>query len=162
MYYMFFFFFLHTAACLFLCFLPWGQCHYPFFLHIHVFMSFYVPACVLGLREWVFIFTHSIAVHEKDPEWLSAPIFQTEEEGIVSVEVMRSLQGRQRDRGMRGDIGTRCEAQEGRGRLIEAKGVTSLPNQLTRHSIISPLGRRLHMLGAHVNMTLINRCSHKS
>ena len=40
-----------------------------------------------------FIFTHSVAVHEEDPERLSALIFQTEEEGVMPVEVVGSLRG---------------------------------------------------------------------
>lgn len=64
----------------------------------------------------VCIFTHSIAVHQKDPEWLSTLIFKTEEEGIVSIEVMCSLWGRQMERWMRGD-----REKVGSGRLIETE-----------------------------------------
>lgn len=61
----------------------WGQCH----------------CCVCAV---FFIFTHSIAVHEKDSEWLSTLVFQTEEEGIMSIEVMCSLQGGGKTQGDRG------------------------------------------------------------
>lgn len=51
--------------------------------------------------------------------------------------------------------GREVEVVRGGGK-IEAEGAIFLPNQLTRHSIISPLGRRVHMKRARVNMP----CAH--
>lgn len=68
---------------------------------LHVLSSLSARSCVCVLL-WAsmlsfecrrFIFTHSVAVHEKDPERLSALIFQTEEEGVMSIEVVGSLRG---------------------------------------------------------------------
>lgn len=50
----------------------------------------------------VFMFTHRIAVHEKHPEGLPRLILQTQEEGVVAIEVVCPLEGRQRDRVMDG------------------------------------------------------------
>lgn len=46
-----------------------------------------------------FNFTHSIAVQEKHPKRFPTLVFQTEEEGMVSIEVVSSLEERvgQRD-----------------------------------------------------------------
>lgn len=49
-------------------------------------------------REERFNFTHCVAVHEEDAKGFPTFVFQAEEERIVSVEVMGSLQGQKTDR----------------------------------------------------------------
>lgn len=104
---------LHHLFKMLECILSWGQRHCC--CACTCFMCFCVPACVFACVCVFFFFTHSVAVHEEDPEWLSTVIFQTEEEGVMSIEVMASLQGEktQGDRGMKGHIGKRCEEAGG-------------------------------------------------
>lgn len=127
------------SKCFFISIL--GHCHRQ-----------YVSVCCLK------IFTHSIAVHEKDTKWLSTLIFQTEKEGIMSIEVMGSLQEwkTQRQKGIsRRKTWKRC------GKLIEVWGAIWSSYHLTRFSIIDLLGwTTWEYMRTNVNMPLTHTCIH--